>query len=391
MLGQCEDGRKIWLEGPAVPGDQVEFELNGKTGVITGIPFPSQDRIPSFCPHFDRCPGCQLQPLPYEKQLELKGTKIVEALRRLGGFNDIPFLGVEASPDLQGNRNKLDFTVEGNQLGYQSREGLLPIDQCPVGGSLLNMVLADVSKWLQAHPRHQVHRLILRVNGARDRVHILLRGVLGNQEEIDFVQWAKEHDNLSGLSIQEDWKSDWENLYGHPELEFTLAGQMHSIPYDAFFQVNDRLADQLVRETLDWLEDGSKKSVLDLFCGAGAFTLPIQEKGFQVLGLDTRPGKGPFQKADLRKGIPVKILKQRWHTVVTDPPRSGMEKELCRHLRDEVRPERLLYISCNPATLARDLQRVCTGGDYELTRVKGFDIFPHTTHVETLVELARKH
>lgn len=389
MLGLCADGRKVWLDGPAVPGDQVTFEMTGKTGIITEITRETAERRPAFCAHFNPCPGCQLQPLPYVSQLQLKEKKIVEALRRLGGFSEVPMLGVVPSPAETGSRNKLDFTVEGSRLGYQTRQGFLPIDDCPVGDPLLRDLLPCLQTWLTHHPRHQLHRLMLRADGRRERVHVLLRGRLEDAEAQSWRDWADQLPQVTGLSIQEDWRSDWETFYGDPSLTFSLAGIDHAIAHDHFFQVNDVLADQLVRECLDWLDESPKGRLLDLFSGAGAFTLPAAAHGFEVLGLDARPGKGPFQKADLRKGIPPALLNQKWQTVLTDPPRAGMDKKLCGDIRDRIRPERIFYISCNPATLARDLKLICATGKYQLSRVKGFDLFPQTTHVETLVELAK--
>jgi len=144
-----------------------------------------------------------------------------------------------------------------------------------------------------------------------------------------------------------------------------------------------------VRATLERAREARPASLLDLFCGSGAFTLPAARFCDTVLGLDSRPGKGPFQKADLRRGLPNKVMERPWDLVLVDPPRAGMEKRLVQQLRDRVRPRRLLYVSCNPATLARDLQRLCAKGDYTLNWVRGFDLFPQTSHVETLCEVVR--
>ncbi|MGA0334331.1 MAG: class I SAM-dependent RNA methyltransferase [Kiritimatiellia bacterium] len=388
MLGLCEDGRKIWLEGPGVPGDRVALELDGKKGLITEILEPAPARQPPFCPHFERCPGCQLQPLPSSRQLELKAKKIVETLRRLGGFSEVPFDGIYASPREQGSRNKLDFTVEGPRLGYQTRDGLLEIQACPAGDPLFQKFIPPLRKWLSGRPRHALHRILLRTDGDRKKVHLLLRGQLEADERASLLQELTPIDELCAVSLQRDWRAPWESLFGDGTLRFRLAGQEHLISYDGFFQVNPELADQLVRDTLEEIR-AADGSLLDLFCGAGAFTLPAAAAGFEVLGLDSRPGKGPFQQADLRKGVPPKLRRRKWTTLITDPPRAGMEKVLCSQIRDEICPRQILYISCNPATLARDLQRICANGAYALQKVKGYDLFPHTTHVETLAILQR--
>lgn len=389
MLGILPDGRKIWLGGPAVPGDRVELEMEGKSGRVTRILIPAPNRQPPRCPHADICPGCQLQPLPYAAQLELKAAKITETLKRIGGFDDFDFQGLTPSPDAYGTRNKLDLTVHGVELGYQSSCGFVPITECPVGAPPLQTLISPLKDWIRIHPRHQLHRAMQRTDGDRQSVHLLLRGRLSDQETSDLVDWAQTQPALESVSIQDDWKAPWESLLGPGTLNFTLADVPHAVAYDHFFQIHDALADTLVRTALDWLGPGRSQRLLDLFSGSGAFTLPAAVQGFKVLGLDSRPGQGPFKTADLRKGIPSSVLKQSWDMVMTDPPRAGMEKDLCRHIRDQIRPERILYISCNPATLARDLQRLCANNAYHLTRVRGFDLFPHTTHVETLVELVK--
>ena len=387
MLGQQDDGRKVWLDGPVVPGDVVRFRQEGKGGVVLSVLEPAADRIPAPCPLFDRCPGCRLQPLPAKRQLELKADRIVQTLERLGGLKEIPFHGVRATKAEYGTRNKLDFTVDGPRLGYRSGDGLADVSDCLLGDRLLRDWIPRVREWLGAHPDHNLHRCMLRTDGERNGVWMLLRGELAHDERNSWQKLFQDSDDLKGIGIQADWKQPWETLAGALDLRFALHGKEHSVQADGFFQVHDRLAGDLVGAVMDRLEQGRVGNLLDLFCGTGAFTLPAANIADRVLGLDSRPGQGPFQKADLRRGLPPKVLNQSWRTVLTDPPRAGMDKRLVGQLRDQVRADRILYISCNPATLARDLQRLMAKGDYQVTYVEGFDLFPQTPHVETVVEL----
>lgn len=391
MLGLCPDGRRVWLDGPAVPGDRVEFLDGGKSGRITRVLEPAPDRIPAPCPHFEACPGCRLQPLPYERQLELKASKITETLARLGGFREFDFAGVRPSPEPYGTRNKLDFTVEGARMGYNTGGGLLPVAVCPIGHPSLSELIPPLTTWLGAHPRHALHRLMLRVEADRAGVHLLLRGELEAADREELIDFAASRESIRSLSIQGDWKQPWHTLAGDPTLRFKLAGEAHRVSHDQFFQVHDVLADTLVRTAMDWLGECGSRAVLDLFCGAGAFTRPAARLAGHALGVDARPGQGPFLKADLRKGLPrnPKITGRQWDTVITDPPRAGMEKGLVKQIRDQIKPRHILCVGCNPATLARDLQRLCATGAYSLQRVQGFDLFPQTTHVETLAQLYR--
>jgi 23S rRNA (uracil1939-C5)-methyltransferase len=391
MLGQCADGRKLWLRGPGVPGDEVAFEAEGKGGRISEILRPAHERREPACPHFGVCPGCQLQPLPYPRQLELKQAKIVETLRRLGGFTEVPWAGMVGSDEEYGTRNKLDFTIEGTDIGYRSAAGLVPVQTCPVGDPLLVTWIPRMRAWLEQHPGHQLHRLLLRTDGERSGVWVLLRGTWSGGEQESFLRMSREVPAAAGVSIQADWKQPWQTVEGEADLMFTLAGCRHRVPHDRFFQIHDRLADRLVTSAIGELEDAKGQRLLDLFCGSGAFTLPAAEAGFQVTGIDTAPPKGRrFQRADLRRGLPPAVANGSWQVVITDPPRTGMDKGLVNILRDRVTPEELVYVSCNPATLARDLKRLCGTGHYELVRVQGFDLFPQTTHVETLCHLRRR-
>ena len=390
VLGQCEDGRKLWFKGPGVPGDRVAFVSEGKGGVITELLEPAPDRIPPPCPHAAACPGCQLQALPYARQLELKEAKIAQTLHRVGGMTDVPFVGMVGSPLEYGTRNKIDLSLQGTELGYQGRAGLIPIENCLVADPILQAWLPRVRSWLERHPSHGLHRLLLRTNSDRDQVMVLLRGEWTGSEQEDFLQMARGEPAAVGVAIQTDWKQPWRTVWGEEALAFTLAGESHRILHDRFFQVNHEVAGDLVHAALNELGEGNGRALLDLFCGSGAFTLPARRSGFRVTGVDSRCPKGKaFHRADLRKGLPTAIRKQAWHVVLTDPPRSGMDKDLTTSLRDKVKPRDLVYISCNPATLARDLRRLCEGGAYRLERVQGFDLFPQTTHVETLCHLRR--
>jgi 23S rRNA (uracil1939-C5)-methyltransferase len=390
MLGRCPDGRKIWLRGPGIPGDSVSYLPEGKGGVIDHILTPAPGRLAPPCAHFGTCPGCQLQPMPYATQLDFKARKITETLRRLGGFSDFDFRGIVPSPDAYGSRNKLDFTVEGPDLGYQSPEGLVPIHDCLLADPVLRAAIPFLRDWLRTHPDHGLHRLLLRVDADRDALHLLLRGTPPDALLLPLASLATEIPSLRSLSLQADWKSPWRCLHGDPDLHFTLADEDHTLRFDAFFQVNDRLADSLVRRTMDWLREEPCSSLLDLFCGAGAFTLPAARHVPKVLGIDSQPGQGPFLAANLHNGLPRdrRIADTRWDAVLCDPPRAGMSPALLQDIL-RLNPKRILYVSCNPATLARDLQRLCQDKTHTLQRVQGFDLFPQTTHVETLALLLR--
>lgn len=386
MLGLCPSGEKRWLKGPAVPGDTVRFLREGRGGRILEIITPAPNRIPAPCPHFGTCPGCQLQPLPLSAQTEWKARKIQEALRRIGGFKSFVFDGVHPSPEPYGTRNKLDLHLRGSEIGYTNGWELLPVTDCLLGADPLRTVLQALRPCFDAP--HGLHRMMLRTNTDRNQVLVLVRG---DPLPPDLLATCQAHPLITGLAQQPEKTAEWHSLYGRTHLNMQLADHPHEIAHDAFFQVHDTQADALVRTAMDWLSRCHPQSVLDLFSGAGAFTFPAARIAPTVLGLDTRPGQGPFLQADLQKGLPQdkRLKSNAWDVVLTDPPRDGMEKRLCRQIRDQIQPRHVLYISCNPATLARDLARLAHDRTYTLLRVQGFDLFPQTTHVETLAWMER--
>lgn len=387
MLGQCASGEKIWIAGPCVPGDTVTFERKGRRGIFREVLTPSPDRRPVPCPHFETCPGCTLQPMPYERQCDFKAEKIVQTLRRIGGFKDFDWRGLRGSPEEFGTRNKLDLQVEGAEIGYTNGWELLPIQDCLLGNALLRELLAALKPFFR-NP-HGIHRMTLRSQTDRDAAHVLVRGTPLPE---GFQEACAAHPRIAGLSQQPRKTDPYTCILGEPGLTMRLAGVEHTLRADAFFQVHDQQAEALVQTAMDWLAEESCDNLLDLFCGAGAFTLPAARHARNVLGIDTVPGEGNgFITADLSQGLPddPRLAKTAWDTVLVDPPRDGMEKRLCKQIRDKLKPARILYISCNPATLARDLSRFAHENTYRLERVQGFDLFPQTTHVETLALMRR--
>lgn len=388
MLGQCPSGEKIWITGPCVPGDRVTFVRQGKRGVLQSVEQPAPDRREAPCPHFNDCPGCTLQPMSYARQCEFKADKIIQTLRRIGGFKEFEWRGLRASPEEFGTRNKIDLTLDGPRLGYTNGYELLPIEDCLLGNALIRALLAALKPLFRAP--HGLHRLTIRTQTDRTKAFVLVRG---DPLPEGFLETCKADPRIGGVFQQPQKTDSYRCIAGEPSLTMQLAGVEHRLRADAFFQVHDQQAEKLVQTAMAWLAESPCEHLLDLFCGAGAFTLPAKRHANAVLGIDTTPGNGPeFIQADLAQGLPEdsRLRSRKWDTVLADPPRDGMEKRLCKQIRDRLKPERILYISCNPATLARDLSRFANEGIYTLERVEGFDLFPQTAHVETLALMRRR-
>ncbi len=405
VLGICPDGMRVWLSGPAVPGDLVRAVITQsspkfKVGHVLELLEAGPGRLEAPCPHYGDCPGCQLQALPYEDECVFKGNKIQQALGRIGGFRDYDWRGLQPSPLEYGYRNKIDLSVHGKILGYQEGGRIVPIQDCLLADGRLRETLGFLRYWIQERlpANHGLNRLILRAASRGPDVNVLLRGALAAKELDSLVEACREHPLICGLAYQERPGRPWHQLLGEGHLLHSLSGVDHRVHHNGFFQVNHTQAEALVQASLEWVGEERASSLLDLFCGVGAFTYPLSRVSTRVLGVDSAPSERPrhggttpvrFLTWDLGQGLPAQAFAERWETVVLDPPRTGIRPQLAEAIANGIQPRRILYISCNPSTLARDCKHLCAEGDYALERVRGFDLFPRTTHVESMALLRR--
>ncbi len=381
MLAEAEDGRRIWVSGDAVPGDVVRFRLKGKLGEVMERLEDAPERVEPACPLAVPCPGCLLQALPMSRQLELKEGKVLETLKRLGGLEPQEWRGIVASPRELGYRNKLDLNIRGRELGYLRGRELLPVKDCPLGADRLRAALPELRRWLQGLDKPRLKRVMLRCDSAADELHLLLQGRAGRNELRDLGERCQ----VASLSIREDVGRPWKTLLGKATLSFELMGERFEVREDGFFQVNLEAAELLLREAQAWMKEMGGERLVDLFCGCGFFSEPARSWLPDQLGLDMQVSRPGDRAWDLRKGLPEDVQPREGDLWILDPPRSGLPEKLREQLAELYLPH-LLIISCNPATLARDLKAM---GGYRIRRAQAFDLFPQTSHVESLVWVER--
>ncbi|HVA65249.1 MAG TPA: class I SAM-dependent RNA methyltransferase [Terriglobales bacterium] len=361
-LPPAPDGRRQAVFVPfTLPGELVRVELlppaRGRVAArLLDVLEPSPDRIAPGCEYFGRCGGCQWQHTTPECQLALKREILLETLQRTGG---VAWPGAVAlhHAEAWGYRNRIRLqAIPGVGIGYyqpQSRR-MLPITHCPIASPELNRGLAE----LAAQPP--------------------LR-----REEIELAV-----DNADG------------GLTAEGPLEFAVAGYRYRVGPGSFFQVNRFLAEELVAAALGEVAPGqaSGHTALDLFSGVGLFALPLAARFETVEAVESDPAA----VADLRhnaRGARIRVaqlhaldyLRGREpgavDLVVADPPRAGLGAELVGAIVD-LAPLRLHLVSCDPATLGRDLRPLLAAG-YQIRALHLFDLFPQTYHLETVVHLAR--
>jgi 23S rRNA (uracil1939-C5)-methyltransferase len=356
----------------ALADEEVEVELvhQRKTfarGRLVRVLKPSPQRVAPVCPHFGACGGCQLQHLDYAAQVAFKTQAVREQLTRIGKLDVPEVRDCVPSPKPWHYRNRIQLVASpSGRLGYYAAHShaVVEIDACPIAHEKLNELLHEATHNRNADLRVSVH----------------------TGEILKIGDWRLATAQQS-LNLQSQFS---ERIGAHT---YTVSAQ-------SFFQVNSYVAALLVNEVLAALAVQPNDAVLDLFCGAGLFTLPISLRAGAVLGVENNASAVADARVNLRGCSNARLLladvghalhqkeitHQRWDAVVLDPPRAGVAREALAKLA-QLHVPKLVYVSCDPATLARDLKFLCANG-YTLRYAQPLDMFPQTHHVETVAVLA---
>ena len=419
-IGRLEDGRVAFVEG-GVPGDLVEATLVEDHGRFvrmrtSQVLTPSANRVDPPCPYHSVCGGCPWQHIDYQTQLIWKRRSVVDALARIGKIPDAEAL-VEpcvASTREWGYRNKVEFEVTRSNgrivlglHGHGSSE-VVPIDSC----LLLPDKVKKAPKSLQGALRF--------CEGAED-LGIIRVGIRAgaNTRDLELSLWTQPggfprntvartlSDALKPTSIvrvlvkdtpKKRMVSGVEVLSGKGYWRERLGGYTYSISAPSFFQVNTAMAERLVEHVVERLDIDGSDRVLDLYSGAGTFTLPLAERAGDVVAVESygssvrdlrRNLENEQVWADVVGGDAARELEGlgSFDIVVVDPPRSGLGEDVAS-LVAKTGARRIAYVSCDPTTLARDLSRLIPAG-YSIESITPFDLFPQTYHVENVVILTR--
>ena len=393
-LGRLE-GRVIFVPY-TIPGETARVELvetreRWGRGRLLEILEPSPHRIEPPCPHFgaDKCGGCQFQHIAYEAQAEYKREVVIDQLARLGGLGDAHVLEIIGAADPWAYRNHVQFsTTPEGQLGFLTADThhVIPVEECLILDPLLEELWEALDiDW------PQLHRLSLRCGSASgDRMAIF---ELDHYEDFDIeVDFA-----VSCVILLADGETVV--LMGNSHLEEQVAGRSFRISANSFFQVNTAGAEALVAVVHDALAPKSSDSLLDLYCGVGLFGLSLADRVGRVLGVESDPSAAAdfrhnaqgLDQVELIEGKAQAVLSQIQEPVdlvLLDPPRSGAGQKVIDQLV-LLEPRRIVYVSCDPATLARDARRLTESG-FVLREVQPVDLFPQTYHVESVALFVRQ-
>lgn len=383
------DGRAIFIPY-TIPGERVRAKITSDQGRfararVTDIINPSPVRVEPACPYFGdgKCGGCQWQHIAYEVQPAMKGLVVQDQLQRVGQFTNPPIL--EPLPDLTGweYRNHALFrTSPDGRLGFLKAEShdIYPVDACMILHPTLNDLLQSLD---MAYP--EIEWLEMRIGTATKDLMLLLQTT--DEEppslQVDFpisiIQLC--HDDAVAPLIGLDYITE------------KMGDKVFRISATSFYQVNSTQAQQLVDIVMEAADLQGSERVLDAYCGVGLFSAFLADYGHKVTGIEVNPSAvadarynlAEVQNFELIEGTVEEILPDLdapFDVVVVDPPRSGID----RHALDALgalSAQRIVYVSCDPATFARDAQRLTHQG-YALAWVQPIDMFPQTYHIENV-------
>lgn len=422
------NGLTVFVPG-ALPQDRVEIDLveqkkhyaYGRTlRTVAASPLRTVPR----CLITDRCGGCQIQGLDYRAQLLWKQKKVQDSFKHVAKLNPL-VLATLGMGNPYGYRNKAQFVVghRGHQIetGFYAlaSHSVVDTDHCPVQDPLINQALLAIRKFLRLHPvsiyneaRHQglLRHILIRCGLRTQQLMVCL--VINGSQIPNGAAWVQDLKRIPqiksiGLNINTRRGSvilgpQTKILWGQDYIEDTLGQFTFRISPLSFYQINPVQTEVLYQKAVEFAELTGREQVWDLYCGVGALTLFLAQRARHVCGIDETSAAVADAKANARRNrignveffcgkveyrLP-RILKQnrqRMDVIVLDPPRKGCEAGVLRAAA-AMEPQRMVYVSCDPSTLARDAAVLAQLG-YGLRMVQPIDMFPHTIHVECVALL----
>ena len=448
--GKClakHDGKVIFMEN-AVPGDIVTVRLikNKKDWAeaqvirITGY---SAERIPPFCKHFGICGGCQWQMLPYEKQLEYKQDQVLQSLKRIGKLELPEIRPILGSERTRLYRNKLEYTFSNRRYllreeladpqisaiqdaaGFHARgifDKVVDVDTCYLQDEPTNGIRKEIKQWAVERgvsfydiQRHEgfLRNVQIRLCRTGD---LMVNVVFGYADEpLQTVLLRRLRDQFPSITtllytINPKWNDSLNGLepvvfHGEGYVIEKLERFSFKIGPKSFFQTNTAQAERLYQVVRTFAALQGTETVYDLYCGTGSIGIFLSDQTKKLVGIELIPEAiadakenallnevhhAAFFAGDVTTVCDDAFFKThgRPDLIISDPPRAGMSDKLVAKLL-EIAAEKIVYVSCNPATQARDLHLLSE--KYQISAVQPVDMFPHTLHIENVVALFLKH
>jgi 23S rRNA (uracil1939-C5)-methyltransferase len=418
------DGYVVFVQD-AVPGDRVRAVIGKRKRAYAEaraveILQPSPDRIAPLAQH----PGAPWQVLPYERQLEVKQAQVDEALRRLGKLDSFELEPILAAEAPWRYRNKLEYSFgtapDGTLVcGFHAPgrwDEIVPLTDCLLASERANEAREQIVRWcrdqvLPAYDRRTgeglLRNLVVREGRRTGEIQVRLVTAEGQLDRDSLVRAGEGLDGLLWTRLSAAGETtqggETELLAGSDRFDEELGGMRFEISAQAFFQTNTEMAERLYRLAIEYAAPSGFERVYDLYCGIGTIALLASPRVAEVWGLELIPeaisdamanaraneiDNARFFAGDVRLALRELVAKAgRPDLMFVDPPRAGLSQKVVRRII-EAAPRRLVYVSCNPTTLAPNAAQLVEAG-YELRRVRPVDMFPQTPHIECVALLER--
>jgi 23S rRNA (uracil1939-C5)-methyltransferase len=389
--GVARHGGKVVFVPYVLPGEEVLVELtedkaNYSRGRVLEILAPSPDRVEARCPHFGRCGGCHWQHIAYERQLTLRQEIVRAQLTRIAHLVDPPVRPTLAAENPWRYRNHVQLHPdEDGRLGFLETDGhtIVPIEECHI----MHPLLWDLFSSLEID-FPDLQRVSLRAGASTGERLLILEtdGEVAPAVEVDLP--------VSCVLLLPDGTPV--TYVGEGHVTEIVSGRSLRVSATSFFQANTSQVQQLLATVTRYADLQGGQSVLDLYCGVGTFGLSLAGRGAKVLGIDSSESAIEDAQYNSRGATNVDFLpgtveellpslEEPTDLVILDPPRQGLSRPALAALVADA-PPTVMYVSCDPATLARDIGRMAQSG-YVLVEVQPVDMFPQTYHVETVALL----
>lgn len=438
-VSRTGEGYVIFSSG-TLPGDLATVKIRKKKSsyaeaelveLIESSPY----RVEARCSHFGVCGGCKIQDLGYSRQLEYKTGVVRNAIQRIGGFDNVSVPEALASPEIFHYRNKMEFSFSDDVWrddpssvspkrfalglhvpGFHSK--IVDIDECFLQSEISNRILVFTRRFFLERDidcyTTKTHTGLLRFLIIRQskRTTELMVNLITNEHRTQLMkeytaELVRMHpeintvvNGITNRKAQTAFADEIHVMYGPGKISETLTtaeGKQLSfeISPNSFFQTNVLQCENLFRTAVDFAQLTADDRVLDLYCGTGTISFFLAERSKAVTGVElvedsikdairNAAGNGisncTFIASDIKDFLEESAQSGEFNVAVLDPPRSGLHPRICE-LLSESTFRRIVYVSCNPHTQARDLQLICSKGNYAIENVRPVDMFPHTLHV----------
>ena len=410
------NGRAVFVPG-ALPKETVEVEIEREQGRyqvarLLSVLEKSSERRVSDCPWADQCGGCSARHMSYALSLSLKKQRVFDALVRIGGFESPEVLEPIGMTHPERCRNKAEYAIEGEAIGLRRADGqgILPVDDCLLQAEESVRAMNALRSWLKVHLKTPLKYLVTRVSRAGEMMAVLAHEGSFNAKDaaLFMIRALPELKSVYALQLRPGHAHALDgqptHIAGGAALQDELGGLTFSLAPKTFFQVNPLQVEVLYKTALEFSGLTGKELVVDAYCGAGSIALTMARAAARIIGIEVIPDAVKDARENARRagfdevtefieGRAERVLPELMKkglqpdVVVVDPPRKGLDEALTNALI-KAASRRIVYVSCDPGTLSRDLKRLKTGG-YSLKKVQPVDMFPWTAHVECVAELCR--